>query len=225
MSRFACEPSLGSVGDEIRILDGFADPRHAAFFKRHYADRPIRFLPPLVVARLIRQWRARDDLIFAVAESGGTPAGFIFGQSVGAKPWRQLLRDPLVIPFAGSALLIERLARLRRILTQRRQTADMDNSRPFPPYENAPNKVVHDWGAKEAANVEFIFVHPDFRGRHIAGKLLEAFEDRARRAGIPTGLAYIAPTNNASVNAFRRAGWSVYREGETLRAVRTLGPA
>ncbi|MBW8784644.1 MAG: GNAT family N-acetyltransferase [Novosphingobium sp.] len=197
---------------EIAIVDGFADPRHAQTLKRDYADRPLAHLPGFVVKRLFRRWRDRPDVFFLIAQMDDDTCGFVFGQSVGAKPWRQLLIDPVALPFAVAALVFER-TRSRIGQGVRPETGSA-----FPPYDKAECQVRREWGPREAANVEFIFVDPAFRGRNVAGVLLAAFGDRLRAAGIGTGLAYIAHSNQASIRAFSKAGWSIYADGGTLRA-------
>lgn len=202
----------------MRVVDGFADPRHARYLDEHYADAPLRNLPAFVVKRLLRRWRRRDDIFFLVAQLNETTAGFLFGQAVGAKPWRRLLADPLTLPFAAAALVRERLSKRHGEPTPHGSGRELA----FPSYDDAPERVPHNWSAGEAANVEFIFVDPAFRGREIAGQLLAGFADRLPTAGIATALAYIATSNAASERAFRKAGWSIYRDGHTLRAVRNM---
>jgi GNAT superfamily N-acetyltransferase len=205
----------------VRIVDGFSDPRYARYLEEHYADAPIRYLPAFVVKRLLRRWRCRSEIFFLIAQLNETTAGFLFGQAVGARPWRRLLADPLTLPFAAAALVRERLRRR----PGQRSSDGSGRELAFPSYDDAPERVPHDWSAGEAANVEFIFVDPAFRGRDIAGQLLAGFADRLRAAEIGTSVAYIATSNAASERAFRKAGWSIYFDGHTLRAVRSMRTA
>ena len=205
----------------MSVVDGFSDPAYARYLDEHYADTPLRNLPAFVVKRLVRRWRGRSDIFFLVAQLNETTAGFLFGQAVGAKPWRKLLADPLTLPFAAAALIRERLHR-----RQGQRTPDGSGRElAFPSYDETLERVARDWCAGEAANVEFIFVDPAFRGRNIAGQLLAGFADRLPTAGIATALAYIATSNTASERAFRKAGWSIYRDGDRLRAVRDMRAA
>jgi len=204
------------VQDRVSVVDGFADPRHARYLDEHYADAPLRDLPSFVVERLVRRWRGRRDVFFLVAQLNDRTAGFLLGQAAGAKPWRKLLADPLSLPFAAAALIQDRIRK-------RRRSCDTSFIGPsYPPYEEAPGSVGVDWAAFEAANVEFIFVDPAFRGRNVAAQLLASFVDRLSAAGVGTALAYIAVSNTASIRAFQKAGWSIYRDDHTLRAVRKI---
>lgn len=203
----------------MSVVDGFADPEHARYLDEHYADAPLRDLPSFVVERLVRRWRERRDVFFLVARLNDRTAGFLLGQAAGAKPWRKLLADPLSLPFAAVALIRDRIANRRRF----RDTTSSGSS--YPPYAKAPGGVGADWAAFEAANVEFIFVDPAFRGRNVAAQLLGSFVDRLSAAGVGTALAYVAPSNTASIRAFQKAGWYIYRDDQTLRAVRKIADA
>ncbi|MGN6058501.1 MAG: GNAT family N-acetyltransferase [Sphingomicrobium sp.] len=204
------------VQERVSVIDGFADPQHAQYLARHYADRPLRYLPAFIIQRLVRRWRGRPDVFFLVARLGDRTAGFLLGQAAGAKPWRKLLADPLTLPFATAALIRQRLG-------GKEPSSDVSASaRAYPRYDDAADRAPSDWRSGDAANVEFIFVDPAFRGRDIAAQLLGSFVDRLRSTGIRVALAYIATTNASSTRAFTKAGWSIYQDGHSLRAVRTI---
>lgn len=200
----------------VSVTDGFADPHFARFLVDHYADPPLRDMPRFAAERAVWGWRKRDDIFFLVATVEQQIAGFMLGQAVGAKPWRTLLAQPLSLPFALAALLRRR--------TQISLPAENPSPSPvvdYPEFDRA-SPVRRNWSGGEAGNVEFIFVDPRFRGQDIAGFLLGEFISRLQKARIPVALAYIAISNDRSVRAFAKAGWSIFRDGPTLRAVRSV---
>jgi GNAT superfamily N-acetyltransferase len=201
------------VSDLVRIVDGFSEKRFLEYLRMNYEDRPLVDLPGFVLSRMLKKWAARDDVIFKVSLIKGEPVGFIFGQAVGAKPWRTLLFDLVGAPAAALILVKERFGRAVS------SSEDVREPTPFPIYDEKRAIVSRGWLKGEAANVEFVFVERSARGKGVALKLIRAFSDTVRQTGVAATHAYIARHNSASARAFQKSGWSIFDDGNTLRAM------
>lgn len=196
------------MSETLEIVSGFTALEGAQCLKACYADLPLSRLPGFIFPLLLRNWEKREDVFYLIARSQGEIAGFIFAQSVGPKPWRRLLGYTFAFPFALFAWLLVRLSRFR-------------DSFISPPQQGF-SPLAEPLSFASAANVEFVFVDPRHRGKGVAGQLLFALEQEVSTKGIGTILAFIGPRNTASIHAFRKAGWAIYRDGRTLRAIRKL---
>lgn len=179
-----------------------------AMIARHYAHYPLAALPGFVRAALARQWRGRADVLYLEArDEAGRFCGFVFAQSLGARPWRQLLARPRwTLPFAA-------FARARRFWHQSR------NPVAPPP---AIDRVANGPAAEDRpfTTVEYLFVAPEARGQGIAARLLDRVETECRAAGQGPLRAWISEFNPASAAAFRKAGWDV-RQASTNKLIAT----
>jgi len=201
--------------ERIEIIDGFSAPDGACILKAHYGDPPMKRLPKRIIAMLLEQWARRADVTYRIALYDRRFAGFIFAQAVGAQPWRSLLAHWFALPFAILAWISTR----RPLQASRDEPSRRpDLTEPASGYET----YSPDMAVQPAATVEFVFVATSFRGLQVAGNLLADFERLATARGARTLLAYIAVGNEASVRAFEKAGWTVYQDVGTLRAVRRI---
>lgn len=201
----------------VQIVDGFSEKRFSEYLRTNYEDRPVVHLPGFVLTRMLKKWGTRGDVIFKVALQDGQPVGFVFGQSVGSRPWKSLLIDPIGLPAAAWVLVRERL---KRTVSGKPSAHDKTQ---FPIYDEKRALVRREWQRGEAANIEFIFVEPSARGEGVAGELIRAFSDAVRNIGVGAAHAYIARHNVASAKAFQKSGWSIFDDQNTLRATSRIG--
>ena len=202
------------------MSDGWARPGGARFLAEHFPDRPLSLLPRPVVVALGRRWARRRDVFYLLAEADGRPAGFVFAQAVGERPWRSLLKDWRALPFLPFILAAQRFGRLPQGASQAEQARSDEAA--LPPLDGVAADLADGWRRRTAANVEFIYVSPDMRGRRVGALLLDALARRLAEAGLTRCYAYIAHGNDASRGLFTKAGFAVYRGPSQMRAYREL---
>ena len=186
----------------------------------HYADRPLSQLPSWAVKRYAARWRERSDVYYVEARTeAGDYLGFIFGHTLGERPWRKLFSDPPCLMPIGTLALITN--RLRRRLTSRpvlvtaeEETVSREEYSQFDP------GLLNTAGYYKT---EYVTVLADQRGKGIATRLHTALEEVLRTVGCPMMSSTISSHNMRSVKAHQRSGFDVYRQSpSTFRTIKLL---
>lgn len=188
----------------------------------HYADRPLSQLPRWAVERYASRWRRRPDVYYVEARTeSGDFLGFIFGHTLGERPWKTLFSDPPALTPVGALVLAEN--RLRGYLSRSRDRQDGEtdeaaegNER----FEPLPDGLL---GSVPYLKAEYMMVDTRWRGLRVARHLYSALENEVRATGIAMMSSTIATQNVASVKAILRSGFDVYRQSpSTFRTIKML---
>jgi GNAT superfamily N-acetyltransferase len=166
-------------------------------------DPPLCFLSRKAIESLARAWtRHVADIALLNAEVGGAYAGFVLAQARGRRFWRSVVQEhPASL---GSFAVAWARTRLRHQAGPHLAAgAPVDVPALDRPFE---------WSTTPGVSmVEYLFVHPSFRGRRVAPALLMEAERQMRAAGATSIEAHVDGQNYASVRAFLTAGWDVFR--------------
>ena len=188
-----------------------------SILRRDYFDDPMPYLSEGVIQTLAREWIAnRSQVYLLAAEADGEYAGFVFGHTLGPKFWRLFASShPWVFPALALARLKMRLApkiKLRPVQSQpnkerndlEAQIAALEISTLSQPFAWAPE-------GSRTGILPLVFVHPEHRGKGVAPHLLKQIVEAMLRDGAKSVEAHINIDNLASVRAFLKAGFEVYR--------------
>lgn len=195
----------------------------AEIMARDYADFPICDMPLWLVKRCSEQWKSRQDIYFLKLENNNAYAGFVFGHTLGRKPWRRILRkDNWAIPFLAAIWLKAAIKRrFDRLFAKKRMGRNATQNRRFPHISEAPPDLASR--STPFAMLEFFFIRPDCRRQGLGRIIITLFEREAAASGAKATHAHISPWNAASISAFQNAGWNIYCENaNSLRAVKRL---
>ena len=202
---------MGNCQSSVIIRNGFSEADASDIMALYYSDWPISGLPRLVLNILVERWSRRGDVFYITARLDGIFAGFLFAQTIGTHPWRTLLsRPPILLPFTALMWVRNRLQRVARAGGKPKDVSLNFCHAPFRPIQFAPDVCREEQIGQRAARVEFIYVHPSFRGKNIAAALLQGLSSGLRTRGVEWLMAHVASPNEPSVRAFRNAGWTLF---------------
>ena len=192
---------LGWHHDAFTISHGFADPELPSFVRAHYADPPFVGIPRWLIRRVLAACAKTSSFTLLVARAHGDFAGLMLAQTLGDRPWRMIFRDSPLLLVAGAILVTgKRFRSLFRV-----KARGMASQTP----ETARRAESHGQADAIRVRVEFIYIHPRFRGMRLAGAILQRLERDMVPCGVGVGVAHIASHNVSSRAAFTSAGWSV----------------
>lgn len=179
---------------------------------RDYYGSPVCYFPPSL-CRCAAAWLAGlDEAFFLTAVVDGECGGHVFAHTLGPRLWRAFARAHLhmALPLALAVARI-RCPWLR--LGKRRDTSHaLPLSDPGRVSQLELRRIPHAfaWTPPDSVTgyIEMLSVAPGFRGRGIAGRLLQGAVEEMRRCGVRRAEAHVDVTNYASVHAFLDAGFT-----------------
>ena len=162
-----------------------------------------------------------EDVYFVVGEVAGRYAGFAFAHTRGPRLWRdfaasQMMRHPWAV--AGTIAQLQKRRLSERIRRARRGRSKATAVPPLSSQVGLETSIEElnrpfAWSAarSDIGQLDQFFVAPEFRGKRLAEPLLRQVTDVMRNGKITMVEAHVDADNTASLRAFLRAGWRVFR--------------
>ncbi len=179
------------AGDAVPVLRAASDGDDQVVGALHAEQIPEGFLAllgPDFLARLYRRIDRSPESFLLVADAGGRVAGFIAGSA----DLRALYAGFLLHDAPGAAL-----GAARRLLVGWRRAL-----------ETLRHGVGGAAGTGRGTELLAVAVDPQWQGRGLGARLVEAFLDRVRAEGGRAAYVVVAAANTRAIGLYRRAGFT-----------------
>jgi GNAT superfamily N-acetyltransferase len=188
-----------------------------SILRRDYFDDPIPRLSHKLIQTLARRWIAsRSQVYLLTAHVDGAYAGFVFGHTLGPRFWRLFAsKHPTHLP----ELLRTALKMRFESKGKRGSVNPLNGSKPAElasqiaalEISTLPQGFAWAPAGSSTGIIPLIFVHQHYRGRGVAGHLLDQISREMFRDGAKCVEAHIDLNNISSARTFLKAGFEVYR--------------
>lgn len=181
--------------------------------RRDYFDPPVRDFPRAVVRTLSHEWIPSSPFVYVyVATAQDQYVGFIFAHTRGPALWREFARRYITRHPLGLGLTWWRM-RVQSRLARRhsRAAARRDEQTPLLPLVETGSAFRWTPATGQVGYVDLVFVSPQARGHDCARQLLTAATTGMTQDGVKLVEAHIDAMNYASMRAFSKSGWELFR--------------